>query len=266
MCSNNFGEGLLGAEDGLPFEVFNDDGSSEIVLICEHASKRIPSALGNLGLSETELASHVSWDPGALALAKALSVSLDAPLIAARFSRLVYDCNRPPEVESAMPSETEVCPIPGNIYISAKQRNARVEEIYKVFHQSISEVITNRAKHDKPSVVVSIHTFTPVFFGKPRYVDFGYLFSKNDQLAKVMLKNSPEDFPYRIRLNEPYGPKDGVLHTIDLHSSDGTFPHAMIEIRNDLLADQTGLHAVHDLISQVLQVSVGQLNQTSSVS
>ncbi|WP_112322196.1 N-formylglutamate amidohydrolase [Oceanibium sediminis] len=252
--------GVLTPQDGLPFEVSNPDGGSPVVLICEHASNRMPAKLNTLGLSEDQLSSHVAWDPGALDLARALSAALDAPLVAARFSRLVYDCNRPPEAESAMPADTEVCPIPGNAALSEGERDARAEEIYAPFHAAVAGAVAAK----KDPVAVSIHSFTPVFHGVRRAVEVGYLFSRNDHLARAMqAQGQGTGRAFDIRLNEPYGPEDGVLHTIDLHTGGGEAPHVMIEVRNDLLADAAGQRAVQVLILHALRPALAQIQHAN---
>ncbi len=256
-------EMLLSSGDGRPFEVFNLEGDADIILICEHASNRIPAKLGDLGLTETQLSSHVAWDPGAFDLAKLLSSTLDAPLVAARFSRLVYDCNRPPGADSAMPANTEVCPIPGNESLTQVEKNARADEIYESFHGAVAGAIASRKSQGGSSIVVSIHSFTPVFNGNQRFVEIGYLFSRNDQLAKAMLVNSPTGRIHDVRLNEPYGPKDGVLRTIEMHTSGGEEPHVMIEVRNNLLADEAGVQEIHDLITEALLASLRQLQPSN---
>ncbi len=98
--------------------VTNPAGRSDIVLVCEHASRSIPAELNGLGASQDTLQSHAAWDIGAAAVAEAMSAQLDAPLVASRISRLVYDCNRPPDAVDAMPEQSEIHAIPGNRHLS----------------------------------------------------------------------------------------------------------------------------------------------------
>lgn len=249
-------ERLLNLSDGRPVEVLNAEGKSSIVLICEHASNRIPEKLASLGLSDEQLKGHVAWDPGAYALAMAMSATLNAPLVAARFSRLAYDCNRPPEAETAMPQHTEQGPIPGNKALSHSEKTTRAAEIYAPFHGAAAEVLSQKRNLGSDPVVVTIHSFTPVFNGQQRQVEVGFLHSDNDELAQAMLRHSSANDGFDIRLNQPYGPKDGVLHTIDLHASKGAAPHVMIEIRNDLLCDEKGVQRVHNMIVDALTASL----------
>jgi len=256
---------LLTPADGQPFEVIKPEGASPVLLICEHAANLVPAQLSDLGLSEEQLTSHVAWDPGAYDLALALSASLDAPLVAARFSRLAYDCNRPPEVISAMPFETEAFPVPGNTSLSQQQKDARAVEIYEPFHGAVSGVKALQELRGQDTVVVSVHSFTPVFHGKQRFVEIGYLCNENDRLARAMLARKHSEQVHDIRLNEPYGPADGVLHTINLHTDGGRDPHLMIEVRNDLLSNADGIREIHDLLSDALQSSLNEISQTDNL-
>ncbi|MEX3010496.1 N-formylglutamate amidohydrolase [Hoeflea sp. TYP-13] len=261
--SHHSPEPLLTPGDGPPVEVINRDGKSQVVLVCEHASNRVPENLNNLGLTEEQLNSHVGWDPGALDLAKALSVSLDSPLIAARLSRLVYDCNRPPEATSAMPDFTEVCRVPGNVSLSEVDRQARAREIYEPFHVELAHVIARKRLQGLAPVLVTIHSFTPVFRGEHRFVEVGYLHGQDNRLAKAMLLHASSDQVFDIRLNQPYGPEDGVLHTIDRHTAKNGAANVMVEIRNDLLANNDDRRAVHELLLESLGKALDHLNKPS---
>lgn len=223
-----------------PAEVINAGGSSPYVLLCEHASNRIPKNLGTLGLADADLQRHIAWDIGAEATARILSKLLDATLIIQRYSRLVYDCNRPPESDGAYPDVSEVFEIPGNRNLTPQARLARTREIARPFHAAIESLLDQRAVERRHTVVASIHSFTPVYKGKPRDLDVGFLFDRDAALANFLIKVFPLD---KARLNEPYGPKDGVLHLLNLHAAPRGLKHVMIEIRNDLIADHAGQNA-----------------------
>ena len=187
--------------------------------------------LGTLGLEDAELLSHIAWDIGAEKVARRLSQLIDAPLVLQRYSRLAYDCNRPPDMPSAMPDISEVTPIPGNRNLTPDQRLARTREIYRPFHEGLADLLDLRAAEKMTSIVVSIHSFTPVYKGKPREVELGILHDRDTRLSSKLIKSFPN---VEARLNEPYGPKDGVMHTLNLHAAPRGLQHAMIEIRNDL--------------------------------
>ena len=257
-------ETVLSERDGPPVEIINPYGESNIVLICEHASNIVPERLDNLGLIDDQLNSHIGWDPGARDLAVRLSEALNAPLVAARFSRLVHDCNRPPRAASAMPHETEVCPVPGNKNISHEERTARAEEIYVPFHLAVSDVLQHKRQIGGDPVVVTIHSFTPVFKGKRRDVEIGFLHAEDDRLSKALEYFTTYGTSYNIKLNRPYAPVDGVLHSIEKHLQDGSFPYAMIEVRNDLLTDEGKHSAIFTLLSKCIPEAVSSLESQPS--
>ena len=228
---------LLLADEDSPLITINEQGRSPFVLICEHAARLLPERLGTLGLAESELSRHIAWDIGAENVARVLSRLIDAPLLLQRYSRLAYDCNRPPESPDAIPQMSELTVIPGNRRLSADARLARVLEIYRPFHDGVSGLLDRRAAKGINSALVSIHSFTPLYKGKPRSVELGILHDRDTRLSSTLIKGFPN---VDARLNEPYGPKDGVLHTLNLHGFARGLPHAMIEIRNDLITPERG--------------------------
>ncbi|MFO1120879.1 MAG: N-formylglutamate amidohydrolase [Hyphomicrobiales bacterium] len=227
---------LLESEEH-PFLLVNGSGSSPYVLVCEHASNLLPERLGTLGLDEPELLSHIAWDIGAEKVARRLAQLIDAPLALQRYSRLVYDCNRPPESPGAMPEISELTPIPGNRKLTPADRLARIRDIYRPFHAGLADLLDQRAALGQSSIVLSVHSFTPVFKGKPRSVELGILHDRDTRLSSKLIKSFPN---VEARLNEPYGPKDGVLHTLNLHAAPRGLQHAMVEIRNDLITTDRG--------------------------
>ncbi|MEE9453584.1 MAG: N-formylglutamate amidohydrolase [Paracoccaceae bacterium] len=247
---------ILSARDGAPVGIQNPDGRADILLICEHASNRIPAALDNLGLDDPALQSHVAWDPGALSVAQMLSDKLDATLIFANFSRLVYDCNRPPDCPDAMPAKSEVFAIPGNENIPAPQRAARIREVYQPFATAVSGEILRRIAQNTPPVIITIHSFTPLYFGKTRDVKLGILHDTDRKLADAMLA-VPGDFT--AQRNQPYGPQDGVTHTLKLHALPNGLLNVMIEVRNDLIATPSAQKNISDILFHMINQALKAL-------
>jgi len=227
---------LLEGEEA-PALLVNGGGRTPYVLVCEHASNRLPKSLGTLGLPESELQRHIAWDIGAEKVARLLSRLIDAPLVLQRYSRLAYDCNRPPDSADAMPDVSETTHIPGNRNLSSDEKLMRTREIYRPFHATIADLLDRRAAGGTKSTVVTIHSFTPVYKGKPRAVELGILHDRDTDLADKLITSFPT---VDARLNEPYGPDDGVLHTLSLHAAPRGLTHVMIEIRNDLISDERG--------------------------
>ncbi len=230
------GEILLESEES-PFLLVNAAGQSPYVLVCEHASNLLPERLGTLGLDEAALVSHIAWDIGAEKVARRLSRLIDAPLALQRYSRLVYDCNRPPESPAAMPEISELTQIPGNRKLTSAERLARTREICRPFHAGLADLLDRRAAEGQVSIVVSIHSFTPVFKGKPRSVELGILHDRAPQLAPTLIPSAPDG---GARRDEPYRPPAGVMRTRNLHAAPRGLRHAMIEIRNDLIGSERG--------------------------
>ena len=170
-----------------------------------------------------------------------LSRLIDAPLVLQRYSRLAYDCNRPPDAADAMPEISETTHIPGNRNLSPADKLARIREIYRPFHAAIADLLDARAADGIRSLVVTIHSFTPVYKGEPRSVELGILHDRDTRLAERLITSFPG---VDARFNEPYGPEDGVLHTLNVHAAPRGLEHAMIEIRNDLVSDERGQTAV----------------------
>lgn len=205
-------------------------GRSPVLLVCEHASARIPSEFHNLGLDSSDLTSHIAWDLGAFETARHLSATLDAALIYSTVSRLIYDCNRPPTAKSAVPERSEATPIPGNAGLSATDREARAERFYKPFERLLCQTLDQRPQ---PTALVTVHSFTPVYLNKRRTVEIGVLHDADSRLADALLDVAS---PYKVERNAPYGPEDGVMHTLREHALPRGILNVMIEVRNDLLS------------------------------
>jgi predicted N-formylglutamate amidohydrolase len=249
---------LLSDADGAPVEVINPAGTACVVLACEHASNLVPVSLQNLGLPSEVRESHVAWDPGAREVAVGLSQKLDAPLVAARISRLVYDCNRPPDSAAAMPAKSEIFDIPGNSGLSDSERALRIQEVYEPFQHRLSGMIDERfVKH--PTCLVTIHSFTPVYFAKKREVELGVLHDDDTRLADMMLKLASELTPLRTGRNQPYGPQDGVTHTLKLHGLSRGIPNVMIEIRNDLLKTPEAIKTMTETLARLITQATDSL-------
>ncbi len=241
------------------FEWINEQGQSPFVLVCEHASNHVPAGLSSLGLSEADLKRHIAFDIGAAGTARLLSKLLDAPLIVQRFSRLIYDCNRSPEQPVAMPELSETTAIPGNTNLSAESRMARVNEIYRPFHHALEQFLDLRAVQHKKTSLVSIHSFTRIYKGKPRSVDVGLLFDRDPMLANLLIKSFPD---MKTQLNEPYGPKDGVMHLMNLHAAPRGLHHLMVEICNDLIDTERNQQLWAQRLSVPLQQAAAKLGET----
>ncbi len=231
-------------------EVTNSSGGGDFILVCEHASRFIPPEFENLGLNDDALHSHIAWDPGALPVALAMSAILDAPVIAPRVSRLVYDCNRSPEANSAMPAESEIHEIPGNKVVSASERRARADRYYRPFHGALADAVKRRTEARRTPVIMTIHSFAPVYDGIRRDLDIGVIHDSDTRFADQLLRIGEAEADLDVRRNAPYGPPDGVTHTLAEHALPRGLLNVMIEIRNDLIATPASQRAMAERLSR----------------
>ncbi|MGP4843931.1 N-formylglutamate amidohydrolase [Marinobacter sp. 1Y8] len=213
-----------------------------LVLICEHASHHIPGAFNALGLTNEQLLSHIAWDPGALGVAQQLAGLSGATLVDCKVSRLVYDCNRPPEAPDAMPEQSEVHSIPGNRNLSENERQSRIKHYYRPFEQRVATAISEATASGLPVVIVTIHSFTPVYRGNQRSTQIGILHDSDTRLADSLLRTADRHTPLSVHRNQPYSPTDGVTHTLLRHGIENALMNVMIEIRNDLIASEQQQH------------------------
>jgi predicted N-formylglutamate amidohydrolase len=239
----------------------NPDGTSPVLLICEHASNHFPPQFEGLGLSQEVQQSHVAWDPGAYAVMQRMSKILNAKMISGRVSRLIYDCNRPPEAKDAVPVRSEVYDVPGNRDLNVDQYMERVAQCYTPFHKQVTQAI-NWSK--VTPVLVTIHSFTPVYFGSERATEVGILHDEDSRLADAMLAHAEQISDLKIERNEPYGPEDGVTHTLQRHGLEHGLLNVMIEVRNDLLKTEVQQDEMANLLSDLVQRALRTLDEISA--
>jgi predicted N-formylglutamate amidohydrolase len=229
-------------------------GDAPVLVVCEHASNHFPVSFGDLGLDDTVRSSHIAWDPGALELAHCLSERLGATLIHATVSRLLYDLNRTPEAVDAIPVRSEATDIPGNIGLSADARGERMNAIYLPWRAALSEALAKTGAR----AVLTVHSFTPVYAGRKRDTRVGILHDTDSRLADAVLLQHGEGHNQWHR-NRPYGPQDGVTHTLRIVQSENLAP-LMIEVRNDLLHSAAEVSAIADELVPHLKAALRELD------
>ncbi|MBS0573398.1 MAG: N-formylglutamate amidohydrolase [Proteobacteria bacterium] len=233
-------EPFLAADEPPAYAVVNPDGGSPYVLLCEHASPRIPRRLGNLGLPRAERHRHIGWDIGAQALALGLSAALDAPLFLTCYSRLVIDCNRPLGAASLMPELSETTVVPGNRGLTAAARQERIEALHRPYHAAVARRLDARQAAGIPTLVVGVHSFTPRFKGQARPWHAGILFAGARAFGQALIASLAEDRALSVAANEPYR-IDGDDYTVPVHGDARGLPAALLEIRHDLIDDMAGV-------------------------
>lgn len=248
------------------YAVENRDGASDMLFVCEHASNHFPESFGTLGLSAAAREAHIAWDPGALGLARGLAQRLDAALVHAKVSRLIYDLNRPPNAPGAMPAKSELFDIPGNASLSADDRAHRTAQVYVPFHDGLHKEIARRIAIGRPTVLVTIHSFTPVYFGKKRDVEFGIIHDADTSLAQAVLTTALLKTKLVARMNEPYSAADQVTHTLRLHATPYGLPNVMLEVRNDLIATRQAQVAMSETLAPVLNMGLVEIQRQAKAS
>lgn len=238
------------------------DAASDIIVVCEHASPRLPANYDGMGLPADVQRAHIAWDPGALAVARGLAGRLDAALVSADVSRLVYDLNRPPDAEGAMPVRSEVHDIPGNAGLGLDERLARTRGVYLPFHETLHRLIAGRLALGRRPAIVTIHSFTPVYFGRPRSVELGIIHDADPAFALQVLAAARARTGLAAELNAPYSAADGVTHTLRLQATPYGLDNVMIEIRNDLIATEEQQRTMAQTLHPVLDAAHAALTDT----
>jgi predicted N-formylglutamate amidohydrolase len=231
---------LLGADEPPPFIEDRRQGRSNFVIVVDHASQRIPRRLGDLGLPAAELQRHIAWDIGALGVARRMAATLDAPLVAQNYSRLVIDCNRNPEVATSIPTVGESIEIPGNMALSGEEVAARRREIFDPYHDHIRALLDERAAAGRPTILVAQHSMTNIFKGVRREMQAAVLYNRDRRFAGLVLDGLRAEADLVIGDNEPYFVSDDTDYSIPQHGEARGLPHVEIEIRQDLILHDAG--------------------------
>lgn len=232
--------------------IANRGGKSACMLLCDHASNRLPPQYGTLGLSAEDLVAHIAWDPGALGVARHLSRLLDATLVYPTVSRLLIDCNRREDAGDLIPEISERTRIPGNKGLSTTEREARLALVHRPFHDAVEALLEERLARGQATYLVSVHTFTPVYKDIPRPWHIGILSNEDRRLAERLIGEFSSQEGLCVGDNEPYAPKDGVYYTLSRHGEARGLATAMLEIRNDEVATAESERAWADRLFPVL--------------
>ncbi len=245
---------LLGLDEEPAVEV--RDGSGRFVVVSEHASNRLPRALGLLGLTPADLKRHIAFDPGAAELALLIAEKTGGALVRQRYSRLAIDCNRSPELPDAIATVSETTVIPGNRDLSAAAREARVAAIWRPFHDALTALLDERRRLSRPTVLVTIHSFTPIYRGVARPWHAGIITTAERRFADAVLAELRRDRSLVVGDNQPYSAKDNVDYTIRRHGFDRGLANVMIEVRNDLLTNGEAIADWARRLIEALELSV----------
>ncbi|MEM7608227.1 MAG: N-formylglutamate amidohydrolase [Myxococcota bacterium] len=222
------------------------EGSSAVLLTCEHASERVPSGFRWPEADAWLRGTHWAFDLGAAALCRELAASLAAPALLSRFSRLLVDPNRPEDSDTLFRDTAEGRPVHMNRDIDASERRRRLERLYRPYHRAVAGAMPGKA------FAFSVHSFTPLYEGQPRELEVGVLFDEEEARAAELL-GALREAGYRSAPNEPYSGKRGLMYCVDHHGREAGVPALEIEVRQDLLADERWRAGLVDTLTPVLR-------------
>ncbi len=233
-------------------EVIEGDPAGGLLIVCDHASNAVPPEYGTLGLTQPELDRHIGYDIGCDALSRALAERIRAPAIVSRFSRLLIDPNRGEDDPTLIMQISDGTLIRANSGIGAEERERRLSRFYRPYHVAIETLIAAALASGRAPALLSIHSFTGSWRGWQRPWHAGILWDKDRRLAMPLLDRLRAERALRVGDNEPYS---GALcnDTMYRHGTQRGLAHALIEIRNDLIATPAGIQEWADRLAPILR-------------
>ncbi|MBO6676430.1 MAG: N-formylglutamate amidohydrolase [Rhizobiales bacterium] len=238
--------------DALPYEVRLRDNDHGLIILCDHAENTLPPEYGTLGVDPSQLERHIGYDIGAKALCEKLADALDATLVMTRFSRLLIDPNRGIDDPTLIMRLSDGAVVPGNAHHDEAERAHRIATYYKPYDDAVSDTIghVHRVTSRAP-VLFSVHSFTPIWRGHPRPWHAGVLWHKDPRLAVPLIEALGAEGDLIVGDNEPYrGELPG--DTMHRHGTCKGLPHALLEVRQDLIHDDAGVDAWADRLIPML--------------
>ena len=243
---------LIGPGEPPPFRVLNPQGRARVLVVCDHASRRIPAALNDLGLDELALGRHIASDIGAGDVAEALSARLDAPAVLAGYSRLVIDCNRGLKDPTSILAVSDGEFVPGNQGLGDAERAERVRQFFRPYHDAIRRRLQGFERRGIVPAFIAVHSFTPIFKKVRRPWQIGILWDTDPRIP-VPLIDTLREQGITVGDNEPYSGKAPADHTVDHHAEGGGLPHVSIEIRQDLVDHPEGVQRWTRILGDALE-------------
>jgi predicted N-formylglutamate amidohydrolase len=244
---------LIDPEDVPPVLEDCAGGPSPFFLTCDHYGRLVPRALGDLGVAPSEWERHIAWDIGIGGVTTQLAHALSAHMIAQTYSRLVIDCNRPPGVPSSIPIMSDATRIPGNEELSQDAKEARRLEIFEPYHDRIAAILDARAQKKQPTILLAMHSFTPLYAGVARPWQIGTLYNRDRRLATILLDLLHAEGDLVVGDNQPYAATDATDYCIPVHAEPRGLIHCGIEIRQDLIADEAGQQAWAQRLTRIFR-------------
>jgi predicted N-formylglutamate amidohydrolase len=242
----------------LPFErMASRRSDSPLLFVCDHASNKLPVEYGGLGLSPELFETHIASDIGAAAVTRTLAGEFGATAIMARWSRLLIDLNRGPDDPTLIMKLSDGSVIAGNARADVTEVRRRLESYYVPYHDAIANEITAIKSRGRIPVIISIHSFTPIWKGSKRRWEIGVLWDRDARLAGPLIKHL-ERAGFNVGNNEPYS---GELENDCLyrHGTMLGLPHVLIEVSQDLIASLSAAQALARRLKAVIENTLAEL-------
>lgn len=251
---------LLATDEPPPFTVDNESGTSPLLIVADHAGRYFPRRLGRLGLSKAECERHIAWDIGAGGVCCLIGKALDAVVVRQNYSRLVIDCNRTPGSETSILDLSELTHVPGNVGVSDRHKLARIREIFQPYHDRIATELDRRRAAARPTALIAVHSFTPVFDAAARPWHVGVLYNRDRRFARSLMQLLHSEEGLVVGDNEPYSITDTSDFTIPVHGEQRDLHHVALEIRQDLITDEAGQRKFAALFARLLPQAYRRLS------
>lgn len=256
--------GLLTQADPGPVHVLHEQAGSDILLVIDHAGRAVPASLGRLGLPDAEFERHIAWDIGVLGVGEHLCTLLDATAVVQRYSRLVIDCNRTPRHPTSIAPRSDGTDIPGNQGLDDAARDARRDEIFTPYQDAIAALVDARLRAGRPTVLVAVHSFTPVMSWHVRPWHAGVLYNHDPRYARALLALLEAEGDLVVGDNEPYALSDTDDYTVPVHGEQRGLLHVELEIRQDLIATPEGQRAWAERLARLLPQALSLCRDTGA--
>ncbi len=252
----SFMEPLLSKGEPPPVFDIRGNGQRPVLLACEHAGNRVPEKLDGLGLSPADLERHIAFDPGAGSLTLRVAEELGADAVLARYSRLAVECNRAPDDPHLLREQSDGTVIPGNRDLALPARRQRERELFWPFHVTVARKLMELdARFGVPTLFVCLHSFSPRLEGGDtrRPWQMGVCWKNDEKNARKLIEFLQRKKPdWTIGDNAPYSLKEVQAFTLNLHADAGR-PHLVVEIRNDMLADEKNVQEIAGLLAEFIK-------------
>ena len=243
-----------------PVLTLRPEGEGPIALLCEHASALLPQDCGASAADQRWLRTHWGVDLGAAPLTAALSRLLDAPAWLGGVSRLLCDLNRPADHPDLARATVEGEHLALNAGVNGPdglaQRTARVAAWHTPFHAAVDAGLAERRAQLR--LLLSVHTFTPLYLGQPRRMGMGVLFDTHDALATrfaeaLRVQEAAVAEGVEVVENEPWSGKDGLIYSPARHGNRHALPYLELEVRQDLLDDDDQVERIAARVAAALR-------------